>query len=165
MGINAKTMLIPAVAIILLIGGKFILMSANRTDDKVLVRQALLDSIKASREGRPGGVMDKLSEHIKFNGQSEAGNERDIARYIRQSKPDITVQNMDPEVSGDEAKIISPVTVSMGLLGQSMGQTLKKVTITFRREDDHEWLIFPVKRWKLAEVETTDASVADLATQ
>ena len=158
-------MLIPAVAIILLIGGKFILMSANRTDDKVLVRQALLDSIKASREGRPGGVMDKLSEHIKFNGQSEAGNERDIARYIRQSKPDITVQNMDPEVSGDEAKIISPVTVSMGLLGQSMGQTLKKVTITFRREDDHEWLIFPVKRWKLAEVETTDASVADLATQ
>ncbi len=109
--------------------------------------------------------MDKLSEHIKFNGQSEAGNERDIARYIRQSKPDITVQNMDPEVSGDEAKIISPVTVSMGLLGQSMGQTLKKVTITFRREDDHEWLIFPVKRWKLAEVETTDASVADLATQ
>ncbi len=165
MGINAKTMLIPAVAIILLIGGKFIMMSANRTDDKVLVRQALLDSIKASREGRPGGVMDKLSEHIKFNGQSEAGNERDIARYIRQSKPDITVQNMDPEVSGDEAKIISPVTVSMGLLGQSMGQTLKKVTITFRREDDHEWLIFPVKRWKLAEVETTDASVADLATQ
>ena len=165
MGNSAKTLLIPMAVIVLLVGGKFILMSANKADDSTLVKQALTESIKASREGRPGGVMDKLSEHLKFNGQSEAGNERDIARFIRQSKPDVTVEKIDPVVTGDEAKIVSPVTISMGLLGNSMSQTLKKVTITFHREDDREWLIFPVKRWKLAEVEASDASVADLATQ
>lgn len=158
-----KTFLIMGTLLVLLVGGRVIVGVANPQDDKTLIQQALADSIKASREGRPGGVMEKLSDNIKFNGQNENGNQRDIARYIRESKPDVVVENTDPTINGDEATIVSPVHLSMSMLGQSIDKQMKGVTLVFRKENDRDWLIIPVKKWKLAEVQVPDAAVSELA--
>jgi len=162
MGKTTKTLLILGTALILLVGGRVMISVMHPQDDKALIRTALADSIQASKDGRPGGVMDKLSDNIKYNGQSGAGYQRDIARYIRTSKPDVEVQNTDPVVSGDEATIVSPVKLTLSLLGQSTSRNLKDVTIVFKKEADHDFLIIPSTRWKLAEVRVPDASVADL---
>jgi hypothetical protein len=106
--------------------------------------------------------MDKLSVNLKYNDQDVSGADRDIARYIRDSKPDIVVENPEPEIKGDEATIVSPVTMNVSLLGHSMNREFKQVTIVFRKEADREFLIFPSTRWKLAEVRVPDDSVAGL---
>lgn len=149
--------------LVILVGGTVIRSATRREDDKTLIQQALADSIQASKEGRPGGVMDKLSDNLKFNGQNEGGNQYEIARYIRSSKPDVIVENTDPVVEGDEAKIVSPVTLTLSLLGQSTSRHMKEVTLVFRKEEATEWLVIPTRRWKLAEVQVPESSVADLA--
>ncbi len=147
---------------ILLVGVRVILLIARPVDDKALIKRALADSVLASREGRPGGVMDKLSDNLKYNDQSVGGSARDIARYIRTSRPDITVENINPVVTGDEATIISPVTLKVNLLGNPLERRLKDVTIIFRKENDKDFLIIPATRWKLAEVRVSSTSVEDL---
>lgn len=157
-----KAFLALGMLLVLLLGGKVILSVMQPQDDKKLIQDALTESILASKEGRPGGVMDKLSANIKYNNQDVGGNDRDIARYIRDNKPDIVVENIDPEVKGDEATIVSPVSLKLSFLGQSVEKQLKNVTLVFRKESDREFLVFPTTRWKLAEVRVPDASVAGL---
>jgi hypothetical protein len=162
MGKSKRAFLIVGTLLLMLIGGKVFIALNSPQDDRKQIQEALADSIKASKEGRAGGVLDKLSANIKYNDQDVAGASRDIARYIRDNKPDIEVQNTDPDVKGDEASIVSPVTLKMSLLGQSMSRELKEVTLIFRKEPDRAFLIFPTTRWKLAEVRVPDTSVSSL---
>jgi len=69
---------------------------------------------------------------------------------------------MTPVVTGDQATIISPVDFKVSVLGVNQDRHLKEVTIIFRKEEDRDWLIFPVKRWKLAEVHVSPSAIADL---
>ena len=163
MGKSTKAFMFVGLGLVILVGGKVIQSATRHEDDKTLIQRALAESIQASKEGRPGGVMDKLSDNLKFNGQNEGGNQNEIARYIRSSKPDVTVDNTDPVVDGDEAKIVSPVTLTLSLLGQSTSRHMKEVTIVFRKEESREWLFIPTRRWKLAEVQVPESSVADLS--
>lgn len=165
MGKTKKTLLFLGVFLVLLIGGRVMLSMAHQESDKSLIQKALADSIKASREGRAGGVMDKLSNQLKFNGAEYGGAGRDISRFIRDSKPDITVENDDPVISGDEGTIVSPVDLKLSMLGQSLDRHLKKVTMVFRKEDARDWLVIPVRKWKLAEVEVSESAVSDLGMQ
>src|SRR5580658_486734 len=98
MGKPMKAFLALGMLLVLLIGGKVILSVTHPQDDKKMIQDALSESILASKEGRPGGVMDKLSANIKYNNQDVGGSERDIARYIRSNKPDIVVENTDPDI-------------------------------------------------------------------
>jgi hypothetical protein len=162
MGKSMKAFLMLGMLLVLLVGGKVVISTMQPPDDRKLIQDALAESIKASKDGRPGGVLDKLSVNIKYNNQDVSGNDRDIARYIRDNKPDIVVENTEPEVKGDEATIVSPVSMKLSLLGQSMERQMKDVTLIFRKEADREFLIFPTTRWKLAEVRVPDTSVAGL---
>ena len=150
------------VLLVLLVGGRVIVSVLNPPDDQSLIKTALAESITATKEGRPGGVMDKLSANLKFNGENESGNQAEIAKYIRNSRPDVTVESIEPVVTGDEARIVSPVDLKVSTLGVDMDRHLKEVTMIFRKEDDRDWLIFPNRKWKLAEVQVPDSSVADL---
>ncbi len=165
MGKSTKAFLILGALLVIVIGGRAIYSAMNPQSDTTLIKEALAESIKASREGRPGGVMDKLSDNITYNGTNEGGNSREIARYIKNSKPDVAVDNDEPEIHGNEATIVSPVTLTVSVMGQAMDRRIKDVTLTFKKEDDREWLIFPVKRWKLAEVEVPDSAVAGMIQQ
>ena len=159
---STKAFMILGIVIVFAVGGRMILSVLNPPNDLALIKTALADSIKATKEGRPGGVMDKLSVNLKFNGESESGNRNEIARYIRNSRPEVTVEQIEPVVTGDEARIVSPVDLKIGLLGVNKEAHLKEVTIVFKKEEDHEWLFFPSQKWKVAEVQVPNDSVADL---
>jgi hypothetical protein len=138
-------------AAITLIAVRLVYFGAGQ-DDKALIRQALAESIKASKEGRPGGVLDKISVDFKVNQQSPSRN--DIADVIKKSRPDVVVTQPDPVVheSDGTAQINSPVKLSLDMLNQHIEREIPNVTIRFKREDSRQWLIFPSKQWRVTEV-------------
>ena len=157
MGKSTKAFVFIGILLVVLVAGRVMLSFSTSEDDKALIQKALAESIQASREGRPSVVMDKLSSNIMFNGQNEGGNQYDIARYIRNSKPEVEVENPVPVVTGDEAIIESPVRLSLSVLGQPLSTRLKDVTLVFRKEADRKFLIIPSHSWKLAEVHVQDS--------
>ncbi len=148
------------VAVVALVGIRIALSAMNAPNDQQQIQLALAQSIQASKEGRPGGVMDKLSVNLKLNDIDTSGNRNQIAKYIRENQPDVTVIDKTAVVTGDEAQIKSPVQLSLNFLGQTMERQLEDVTLVFRREDDRAYLIFPTKRWKLAEIHVPEESVS-----
>ncbi|MFX8820935.1 hypothetical protein ABTM55_19390, partial [Acinetobacter baumannii] len=77
--------------------------------DENLIREAVTRSIEASREGRPGGVIDYISDRFAVNGDQPGTSA--IARFIRESKPEVTIDSYKPLVNGDQALITTPVKV------------------------------------------------------
>jgi hypothetical protein len=138
---------------IALIGGRYVYGIATRKDDATLIRQALADAIKASKEGRPGGVLDKLSSDLKLNDQSVSLSQ--MANAVKTQHPDVEIANDTPIVAGDEATITSDVTVKMASLG-GKGMDLKNVKMTFRRETAMEWLVIPTQTWHLKDVHLSE---------
>jgi hypothetical protein len=145
--------------LVLAIGGKYILGVLNAPDDKAQIKQALAEAIKASREGRPGSVIDKLSENFKVNGE-EPGSRR-IADLIKSSHPDVKIQDSDPLVSGDTAQINSDVTVSADYAGMRFDKDLKGVQLQFKKEASTEWLIFPTSKWHLSAARLSPEQIAE----
>lgn len=148
-----RTILIVAAIVVALIAVR-VVMSFNGPSDEQLVRDALAESIKASKEGRAGGVIDYLSDKLTINGMDVGGDKRQILQYIKNSRPDITVSQPDPVVNGSEARITSPVTVKFsGPLGTGdFNQSIDNVTLVFAKEDSMKWLVIPSKQWRLTEV-------------
>lgn len=127
--------------------------------DKELIKVALDEAILASKEGRPGGVLDFISRNFEVNGQQYGAG--DIAKTIKEMKPDVTIEKPDPTVSGDTATITSPVRLNV----LTMGMNISEVTITFARETGTKWLIFPTKKWRMVEVDVPDSVVQEVQSQ
>jgi hypothetical protein len=145
--------------LVVAIGGKYILGALNPPDDKALIKAALADAIKASREGRPGSVIDKLAANFKVNGQ-EFGN-RSIADVIKTSHPDVVIKDSDPLVSGESAQINSDMTVSGDILGTRYSKDLKDVQLLFKKEAATDYLIFPTTKWHLAAARLSPEQIAE----
>jgi hypothetical protein len=154
-----------AVVLVVIVGVRVIVSRLNAPSDQELIQTALAESIKASKEGRPGGVMDLLSRNLKLNDMDTSGNRGQIAQFIRENQPDVNVENKHAVIAGDEAQIISPVQLEMNFLGNKMSRNLDEVTLIFKRESDMEYLIFPTKKWKLAEVRVPEDAVQQLMAQ
>ncbi len=129
--------------------------------DKELIQTALKESIAASREGRPGGVLEYLSKNFTVN--SEQYGTRDIARTIREMKPNVELEQNEPKINGDSATITSPVKLSLSL--PPVSYTVSEVTMSFGRESARKWLIFPTTRWRLKGVDIPDQVVEDVRQQ
>jgi hypothetical protein len=157
----SKAALVIVAVLVVLLGVRIALSIANRPSDQAQIEQALADSIKASKEGRPGGVMDKLSGRLKVNEMDASSNRSQIANYIKQNHPDVVVQNKKAVVSGDEAQIVSPVDIELSFLGQTRTLHLEEVTMIFRKETDYEYLVIPTDKWKLAEVRVPDSALSE----
>ena len=56
-------------------------------------------------------------------------------------------------IEGDTATITTPVNVKLSMLGQSMDETLDRVTITFAAESGTKNLIIPVRKWRIIKVD------------
>ena len=132
-------------------------------DDKTLIQESLRQSLEASRRGEPGGVLEALSSKFKFNDQESSGFQGMIANYIKNQKPDITVPNQTPIITGDEARITSPVKlkISAPIFGDKT-VTFPDVVMVFHKETSREFLIFPVPKWRLAEVQAGNVNPADI---
>jgi hypothetical protein len=145
-----------ALAVIVLILGY--VSSRPRTSDSEQIVAALNESIAASKEGRAGGVLDKLAEGFQVNDQSFTSSQ--IAQAIKKYQPNVSVLEPAPTITDDDAHIVSPVKLSVSILGGNHDFTIKNVDIQFRRESARAWLIFPVSTWHLAKVNTPEDALS-----
>ncbi len=134
-------------AIVLVLG---FLASRPKGTDSDQVKVALEDSIKASREGRPGGVLDKLSAAFQVNDQSVSSGQ--VANAIKRFQPAIDVDKPSPVVTEDTAHVISPMKVTLNVMGHSSEYTVNNVDIEFHREIGNKWLIYPVSTWHMTQI-------------
>lgn len=146
--------------VVLLLGGRFIYGLATRPDDRTQIKQALADALKASKEGRPGSVIDKLVEGFTVNDQ--AASKRTIAQFVKDSKPDVSVADSEPIITGDSAQITSDVKVSISFLGNPQGFTFEDAQILFKKEQAMDWLVIPTTRWQVAAVRVDPSSLPDM---
>ncbi|HWD41121.1 MAG TPA: hypothetical protein VG944_19895 [Fimbriimonas sp.] len=134
------------------------LSMASRPSDQEQIRKALDDSIKASKEGRPGGVMDLMSNHLTYNEQDTSSAMGQVAQVIKKQRPDVTVDDETASISGDNAQITSPVDLTLEFLGQKRTFHIKDVVLKFHKEPATEWLVIPTTQWKLVEVQAPSFS-------
>src|SRR5579862_4069605 len=118
-----------------------------KTSDSEQIVAALNESIKASKEGRPGGVLDKLADGFQINNQTFTSGQ--IADFIKKRQPTVDVLQPLPVVTDDNAQIVSNVRVTVNILGGNHAITVPDVDIHFRREDARAWLIFPIHSWHM----------------
>lgn len=159
MGTTNKVLVAIALAIVLLGAFRIGISIVNKPDDPKLIQDALNDAIQASRDGRPGGVVELFSDNLKLNNVDVGGNERQITDFIRRQKPDIQFSNTHAQITGNEARIVSPVSLDLGVLGK---RNIKDVTLIFKKEDGADFLIIPTSKWRLTEVRTPASAVTDL---
>lgn len=134
-----------------LVAGLAAYIFLTQPTDEQLIDEALTESIQASRDGRPGGVMDHLAKNFTFNGQP-AGSSLDIAKFIKGLKPDVEVMDRRPAIMGDTATITSPVNVTMGLGEGRVTSKIDRVEVVMRRSNGLRNLIIPTHVWKVQEV-------------
>lgn len=140
------------VGVMVLCGISLLLINGLKSgDDRKLIQEALDESIKASREGKPGGVLENISVNFKFN-DSEIGGRGDIGQYVKQMRPDVEILQRDPTISGDTAKIISDVKVRFKLGPVESEQRVENVVITLQRETGTKFGVIPVKKWRIVTV-------------
>jgi len=150
-------------SVIVALTGLTVLFIVTAPSEEQLIREALDESIEASREGKPNPVLDNLTRTFTWNGQTVSVDRNEVAKYIRMGHPDITLGEFKPEVSGDEAVVVTDVHLKMEFQTLKFDQTLPKVEIRLHREPGTRWLVLPGERWKIYEVTAPDlASIPGL---
>lgn len=130
--------------------------------DAELIKTALKESIEAGKEGRPGSVLDLLSRNFTVN-EEFAGGRANIAKFIRDSKPNLTIEDTEPVVTGETASINSPARIELRF--PAVGFNVREVNLKFRKESGTSFLIFPTKVWKLESATVPPEVVSELASQ
>lgn len=134
----------------------------NQPSDKELIRDAITEAQKASREGRSGGVLEFLSKDLVVN-QTEAGTSRSsIADYIKKMKPDVSFAESEPDIQGDSARLETDAKVTFAILGFSRSIDIPKTIIRFQKVESADWLIIPKKSWKITNIEVPTESLVNL---
>ncbi|RYG37926.1 hypothetical protein EON81_05220 [bacterium] len=159
---TGKTIAIVGGILVVLVGVRVGIGLVNQPDDQTLIRAAIKESIQDSKEGKPGGVLDLLSDNFKVNSNTMGINQGQISQFIRNQKPELTVVNDKALVTGDEARIVSPVDLKLNMLGQSMERQIKEVTMVFRKEESRGFLFLPQKKWKLTDVRVPDTAILEV---
>ena len=138
--------------------------SLRQGDDATMIRDTLRQSLEASRRGEPGGVLEGLSSSFTYNNEEQGGLRGMAANFVKNQRPDIEVVNTTPIVTGDEARITSPVKLKMSapVIGER-SLNIKDVVLVFRKETARKYLVFPVKKWRLAEVQAPPMSFDTLS--
>ena len=152
-----------AATVIVLLIARFALFPAQT--DRQLVLDALKTAVKASREGKPGGVFEHLSASFKVNDTPMQFSGSQVANFIADQKPELTVEQQDPVITGDEARITSPVRLKLGLFGTNVERRIPHVTMIFRKETGRFLLVFPTPTWRLTDVQVPESDVSDLTNQ
>ena len=129
---------------------------ATAPSDEELILQALDEAVEASKEGRPGGVLEHLSRTMTYNGQ-KVYDWSEFSRIIKFAKPVIVVDANRPQIDGAQAIVTARVEFKMGFQAVSIDETVENVEIRFRRESGTRWLIFPAPKWKIIEVSAPES--------
>lgn len=137
-------------ALVLIYGGKYIANTFFGPSDEELIKRALTEAVTASREGRSGGVLDFIGDSFKINNTQIGG--RQVSDFIRNQKPDISIDYHTPQFGADMARMTSTAKIKIGGFGLSENFELKNITLDFKKENSNDILLLPVKKWKLEAV-------------
>ena len=144
-----------------LIIGKIGLGFLHQPDDKTLILDAIKEAQKAGKEGRPGAVLDFFDfSKLKFNGEDAGFGGKEMADYVKNSKPDIVFTTLEPIITGENARIESSATIKIAVGPFKKDVPISNVVINLKKEIDREWFIIPKKTWKITEIR---ASLDDLS--
>jgi len=127
---------------------------APQPSDSELIQKALDDALQASKEGRPGSVLDLLANDFAVNGQRFSAGQ--IADRIRKMKPDIDFANREATIEGEKASLTSNVKLSISLPAVSID--IPNVQVEFQQESGTRMLFFPAKKWRMTTVTVPDES-------
>jgi hypothetical protein len=136
-----------AVGILLFIGALIGVYAFGPKDDE-MIYDALEDSIQASQEGRPYGVLERLASGFTYNSE-QVTSRADVARVIRELRPKVTILSRELRIEEDEALLTSPASVMFGEGGRV---DLPRVDIVFQRTSGFRWVFFPYANWKVKSV-------------
>jgi hypothetical protein len=163
MSIKTKALIALGIVLVGLVATRLGLFSKQPSDQQ-LIEQSLTEALTAAKQGRSGPVLDFISNQFQINSEVPF-DRREIARFVRQSHPEVTVVNLKAKVSGDTALIVSPVHVKVEFIPKQVFEhEFQDVSIGFRRENSVKWLIFPSKQWRLFQVQSAGVSqVSDWA--
>lgn len=137
-----------------LVGILFAKAWLGRPTDEQAIQAELTSAIKASREGRSGVVMDFISSKFKMTGAEVDPSNPQIAKFIKDARPDVEILNPQPAITGNTALIQSKVNVKMKMAMVSAGEMTVDAKIYLERETAREWLFIPVPKWRITKIET-----------
>lgn len=121
--------------------------------DEELVKKSILASTSAAASGQSSEVLDGLSKKFSFG--EDVPNRFDISKVIKNSRPKITVLDVNPRIEGDMATVVSDVFVEGDFMGMQLNNTFESVTITLKKETGFEGLL-PKKKWRISRVDAQD---------
>ena len=139
-----STKYLPVILLVIAAAVLVFVLAGAKHDDKAEIETALKGALQASREGRPGGVVEYLASDVEVNGQHYDVN-RQFDNFIRKYHPDITLGEIKPDIEGDKATVTSDIQFSV--MTQSVD--IPDVTFTLKREDTRKWLVIPSQEWKV----------------
>lgn len=152
-----KTLAITGGIVALLLVARVGIGLTSKPDDQKLIREALQRSIQDSKEGKASGVLQLLSDNFQVNSASSGVDTGQIAQFIRTNKPDLKVDNDTALITGDEARIVSPVTLKIAVLERK----IPEVTLVFQKEDGRGFLFLPERKWRLTDVRVPETALQD----
>ena len=96
-------------------------------------------------------MLDNLSFDFSYGGQDVS--RIDIAKIVKQAKPQLVAVNENPEITGDSATIVTPISAKFDYMGFAMDTVVPDVTVRFQREVGTKWLIVPQPKWRIVSVD------------
>jgi hypothetical protein len=156
---NKKVVGVGIALLLALVGVRVGMDYSSRQDDRQLIRQALTNATESSKSGQPGGALDLLSKNLTMNSESMPVDRQTVAKFIRDQKPVVDVDKVEPQIIGEEGRVVTPVSLSLGIFGE---RTLPNVTMIFAKEDDRLYGIIPVKKWRMTEIRVPQESWTSL---
>lgn len=134
--------ILAVVLVILLIDGQ------RQPSDEEIINQRLQSMENAAQNDNVSAFMRSVSSDYS---DSQVNNTDQLALLLHRVLPSggnlrITLQDAETTVDGPHA------TTHVVVLIQSTDErniTQRSVTVTWRREQAHKWLVFPIKTWRV----------------
>lgn len=128
----------------------------NKPNDETQILNALEEMRVASIEGRPGGVLEYISDSIQLPVGTEdqwfgRSPKAEIARFLRQAEiRSVEIKEPKVEVYGELAQVTCSVTADLSypMIGDA-SLAFDDVVIEFRREESRRLFVVPDSTWRV----------------
>ena len=76
----------------------------------------------------------------------------EVARYIRNSKPEIYLENTAAIISGDTAQVVTPADLRIAVGPMPVTLHVDRVVITLAKETGTRFVVLPAPIWRIREI-------------
>ncbi len=117
--------------------------------DQELIGRTLAEATEAAAKGEPSPVLDALSRNFEYG--DEMPVRIDVAKVVREAKPEMVILNPLPRIDGDGAVVVSDVALKVDFMGMAQDLVVPEVTILLKKETTFRNLI-PEPKWRVTKV-------------